>query len=242
MKLLKLLTILVFTVSTGFAQVGINTETPDASSVLDLTSTEAGFLLPRMTETQRNAITNAATGLIIYNTDTNSIEINTGTPGSEVWSSINATNNEDPKSLTMYYRGSGNIGTTDDTFFNLPVGGQANEIDEINNDFYTVLGDGEIRLEAAGEYVINASFSVTDLRGGDRKFILAVFVNGTRRGYLSRGFARIPGTSTNTEFWGTSGIFQYEFAEDDVVTIEYVLNNDAQTVNPDLLHIGILKL
>jgi hypothetical protein len=36
-----------------FAQVGINTATPNAKSVLDLISTNKGFLPPRMREAQR---------------------------------------------------------------------------------------------------------------------------------------------------------------------------------------------
>jgi len=54
---------------TAFAQVGINTNTPEASSALDVTSTEGGILIPRLTETQRDAITSPATGLMIFQTD-----------------------------------------------------------------------------------------------------------------------------------------------------------------------------
>ncbi len=44
--------------------------TPDASAVLDVTSTTKGFLPPRMTTVQRDAISSPAAGLIIYNTTT----------------------------------------------------------------------------------------------------------------------------------------------------------------------------
>lgn len=50
------------------AQVGIGTSTPDASSLLDLTSTTKGLLAPRMTTSQRNAITTPANGLMVYDT------------------------------------------------------------------------------------------------------------------------------------------------------------------------------
>ena len=54
----------------GQAQsVGINNENPDGSAALDITSTTGGLLVPRMTETQRDAIIPAATGLMIYQTD-----------------------------------------------------------------------------------------------------------------------------------------------------------------------------
>jgi Chaperone of endosialidase len=48
--------------------VGINTTTPDASAALDITSTTSGILVPRMTTTQRTAITTPATGLLVYDT------------------------------------------------------------------------------------------------------------------------------------------------------------------------------
>jgi hypothetical protein len=45
--------------------------TPEASSILEIRSTSKGILLPRLTTTERNNISSAATGLIIYNTSTN---------------------------------------------------------------------------------------------------------------------------------------------------------------------------
>ena len=62
----------VLLTATTFAQVGIGTSTPDASAALDLTSTTGGLLLPRMTDTQRLAIsTPVAAGLMVYVTDLN---------------------------------------------------------------------------------------------------------------------------------------------------------------------------
>jgi hypothetical protein len=51
------------------AQVGIGTTTPDASSALDITSTTKGLLMPRMTNVQRQAISNPAAGLLVFVTD-----------------------------------------------------------------------------------------------------------------------------------------------------------------------------
>ena len=63
----------IFFTANIFAQVGISSTsiTPDATSILELRSTTLGFLAPRMTTTQRDAITTPATGLLIYNTTTN---------------------------------------------------------------------------------------------------------------------------------------------------------------------------
>ncbi|WKL42772.1 hypothetical protein [Flavobacterium sp. ZE23DGlu08] len=52
-----------------FAQVGIGTITPHASSVLDVSSTTQGMLTPRMTTVQRAAIASPADGLMVYDTD-----------------------------------------------------------------------------------------------------------------------------------------------------------------------------
>lgn len=52
------------------SQVGINTTTPDSSSILDITSTEKGVLIPRMTAIERISIsTPIAEGLLVYQTD-----------------------------------------------------------------------------------------------------------------------------------------------------------------------------
>ena len=51
------------------AQVGIGTNAPEASAVLDLSSTHQGFLPPRMTLAEMKAIANPAEGLLLYCTD-----------------------------------------------------------------------------------------------------------------------------------------------------------------------------
>ena len=66
----KLFTLLALTITLSMnAQVGINNDSPDASSALDITSTTAGLLIPRMTNAQRQAISNPAAGLQVFVTD-----------------------------------------------------------------------------------------------------------------------------------------------------------------------------
>ena len=50
-------------------RVGIGTTTPAATALLTLASTSRGFLTPRMTTAQRNAIYLPAQGLLVYQTD-----------------------------------------------------------------------------------------------------------------------------------------------------------------------------
>jgi hypothetical protein len=67
------------------AQVSLGSTAPDSSSLLDLYSTSKGLLIPRMTKAQRDSIPSPAKGLMIFNTDNNSVEINRGTPVIKIW-------------------------------------------------------------------------------------------------------------------------------------------------------------
>lgn len=53
--------------------VGIGTQSPNSSALLDVSSTTKGVLLPRMTTTQINAISNPAEGLTVFNTLLNTL-------------------------------------------------------------------------------------------------------------------------------------------------------------------------
>ena len=66
-------------------QVGIGTVSPNASALLQLDSTTKGFLPPRMTTTQRNAIGSPETGLIIFNTTTTKLECYDGATWQAAW-------------------------------------------------------------------------------------------------------------------------------------------------------------
>ncbi|MFT7628167.1 MAG: hypothetical protein ACI9OS_001824 [Ulvibacter sp.] len=86
-----LLTPLILLISSSlYAQVGIGTITPDASSILDISSTTKGLLMPRLTTLERNNITLPATGLIIFNTTTNDGQLNVGTPLAPSWIGVKA--------------------------------------------------------------------------------------------------------------------------------------------------------
>ena len=60
-------------------QIGVGTSSPDTSASVDIQSTSRGFLPPRMTTTQKNAISSPATGLVVYDTTLNQINIYNGT-------------------------------------------------------------------------------------------------------------------------------------------------------------------
>ena len=75
MKKVKLLfvAIVMITSYSLTAQVAVNIDesSPDGSAMLDVKSSNKGFLPPRMTTTQRDAISSPADGLVIFNTTSN---------------------------------------------------------------------------------------------------------------------------------------------------------------------------
>jgi uncharacterized protein (TIGR02145 family) len=86
------------------AQVGINTDgsSPDPSAILDTKSTNKGFLLPRMTTSQRNAISSPVAGLIIFNTDEKTLNIYNGTSWGPVIPPVCGQSFADPRNGQVY--------------------------------------------------------------------------------------------------------------------------------------------
>ena len=73
------------------AEVGIGTVNPNTSAKLDVESTTQGFLPPRMTTVQRDAIASPATGLVIFNTTTNCLNFFIGSGWNETCGTLNTT-------------------------------------------------------------------------------------------------------------------------------------------------------
>ncbi len=89
-----LVAVLLVATATSYAQVAINTDgsTPDPSAMLEVKSTSAGFLLPRMTEAQRNAIANPVDGLIVYCSDCGELQIYIDNSWRNILGGLPATN------------------------------------------------------------------------------------------------------------------------------------------------------
>lgn len=72
----------------SFAQrVGVGIASPNAKAILDLTSTTMGFLPPRMTTTQRDAIGSPPEGLMVMNITTHKLNFYNGSAWEAVTSS-----------------------------------------------------------------------------------------------------------------------------------------------------------
>lgn len=76
MKKLTFISVLLMLLHVAIAQnIGINSTgaAPNSSAMLDVSSTQKGFLLPRMTAVQRNSIASPANALIVYDTDSSAL-------------------------------------------------------------------------------------------------------------------------------------------------------------------------
>lgn len=63
------LVLVISSIGSAFTQVGIGTTAPNPAAILEMTSSEKGLLIPRMTQVQRLAIPTPAAGLLVYQTD-----------------------------------------------------------------------------------------------------------------------------------------------------------------------------
>jgi len=134
---------LLISIKVNSQSLSINTDgsSANASAMLDVKSTIKGLLIPRMSRTERNAISSPATGLIIFQNapDSMGFYYYNGT----AWTWILANSNAD----SLAWRTRGNTGTTDannfivtvdNVPFNIRVNNQkAGRIDHISwNSFY----------------------------------------------------------------------------------------------------------
>src|ERR1019366_2940810 len=82
-------------VADSSGDIGINNATPDASAKVDIVSTTKGMLIPRMTTTQKNAISTPATGLLVFDTTLNAYSYYNGS----AWTAIGGGGGLAPASI-----------------------------------------------------------------------------------------------------------------------------------------------
>src|SRR5690554_3755273 len=161
----KLFTLIVLIACAGLhAQVGIGTTNPDGSAVLDVTATDKGMLVPRLTTAQRVAISSPAAGLLVYDTTAKGFWFYNGSSWSDLstgsatigWaldgnagtdSSIHfiGTTDNVPLNFRVNNSRAGHIGTGSNTFIG-QLSGISN--DAVNN---TGFGYRSLRSNTTGE-------------------------------------------------------------------------------------------
>lgn len=212
-----------------FAQVAIGTTTPDDGSILQIDSTTGALVPPRMTATQMLAIPTPLDGAMVFNTTRNSYYVFKNS----MWSNLeNST-----LVINKSFSGSNNaISTTDNIYFDFPIG--PTNVLVTNPDVYNVTANGTITIKEAGNYMFSASLSITNMPSGNKKYIIALYVNENLVGYLTRGSSNL----TDGDYWGTSGNIMYPINTNEVVKLRYVVNNSGTKLNAAFANIGITKL
>ena len=121
------------------AQVGINILQPDSNAILDLNSNEKGLLLPRLTTTQMNAMSNPTNGLTIYNVEDSLVHYyNNG-----CWLKAYQKNCNECEFTSTVFPGSGTIDRTltDTAVFNVTIV-KENGVDSITTVVLSSLPSG----------------------------------------------------------------------------------------------------
>lgn len=170
----KLITIIIVCsiFSKQYAQVGIGTNNPSASAILDLTSTSKGFLPPRMTESEKNAISTPATGLLIYQTN--------NSPGLYYYTGSAWTGPLTVSDLTGYLKADGTVNATGD----LNLGGKkivnlatpTSSTDAVTKSYVDGLSGGLSWKESVVNFVSSAPASPAT---GSRYILTAAWGGGS---------------------------------------------------------------
>lgn len=111
----------------GTQSVVIGSTIANASAQLDMESTTAGFLMPRLTSAQRDAISLPATGLQVFNTTRNTPQFYTGTS----WSNVGRT------TLATFSTDASNSGSTETDLYSysMPASTLENNGDRVIADY-----------------------------------------------------------------------------------------------------------
>lgn len=106
-KTISTLSLLLLFMHPAYSQIGIYTELPDVSTVLDIESegNHKGLLIPQLTTAQKTGIQLPAEGLLVYDTNKNCISQNLGSEEAPIWTCLTLFNR------SFFYMPSVNIPT-----------------------------------------------------------------------------------------------------------------------------------
>ncbi len=187
---LRLTIIAVFILISSQAQVGINTDTPDDSSILHIESTDKGVLFPRMTTAQRETISatpeDVADGLTVFDTDLD---------GYYFWDADSGTEGQWVRLLTTVETRDNYVVVKSEADFPDPESGvitlESNTLYEINgsilltnqlnlnNAYLTGLDTNEDRLIVAYSAGAGTAPMITGSNGGSIRNLILVGTTGT---------------------------------------------------------------
>lgn len=178
--------------------VGIGTTTPDPSAKLDVRSTDKGILVPRMTTAQRTAISNAATGLLVFDNTTGTFWFYNGSAWTELVGGAGASHWAQT-SNNIYNSNTGNVG--------IGTLAPAFKLD--------VLGRMRIKAGTLNNVNTSAGIMMDDYRDGSNRFFFGM-KDSIRAGFYGGGDG---GVGWNLLFNARTGRFSNQFNMDDDINI-----------------------
>jgi hypothetical protein len=190
--------------------IGVGTATPDESAALDISSTTQGFLFPRMTTAQRDAIVAPVEGLHVYNTDTDHINFFDGV----VWQTYTPAQ-------PVGFRAENTIAQS------FPTGSNTTIVfnnEDYDTDSSFALATGVFTVPASGVYIFNCSIAGQFTTSGAAIVNMRLFINGAPSEYDRVSYYGLP----NTARLESSSIIQLVATD----TVECVVQqNDGATRN-----------
>lgn len=193
----------------SFSQVAINSDgsSPDGSAGLEINFNDKGFLPPRLTEVQRDAISNPAAGLIIYCTSWSELQIFNGTN----WVTINVSTAKAPCGQPI-------IDSRDSQSYNtVIIGSQCWMVENLNIGSMINISNNQSNNDTIEKYCYDNSTSNCDVYGGLYQWneIMQYNTNEGSQGLCPDGW-HIPSDldwmkleeeveSTTGTFWAASG-------------------------------------
>lgn len=163
------------------AQVGIGTTSPNITSILDISSSTNGILIPRLTSAQRNSIVSPAQSLLVYDNDVDLYYYFSVSNNS--WTAINvgSIKNITTTSYTLTELDNGRVLDFNNALdiivtvpASLPIGFQVS---------ISQSGIGNVVLQPSGSMVINNRYNGTQTSGQWAK--IGLEVNATNLSILS---------------------------------------------------------
>lgn len=162
-----------------FAQnnVGIGTASPHNSAIVDMSSTSKGVLIPRLTYSQKDAITGPAKGLLIYQTsDPEGFYYNKGTGASPIWVQLGR---ETRIAFATNYVGDGSVQVPGNNDLAVPF---ATEMYDLENNYITngsFINPNNFIAPATGLYHFDATITWFEFSTGIGNAGIKLKLNGT---------------------------------------------------------------
>ncbi|WP_223599067.1 hypothetical protein [Chryseobacterium sp. GVT01B] len=213
-----------FSLNAQTGSVGINTNNPDPSAVLDINSANKGLLIPRVSLqslTDGTTVPSPANGLFVYNTNSNlssgtGLYTNSGTAVAPSWHTFlpysvnyvldNAYSTTATNSIQYVFPASGTTVNNIDLALGLTVAIPAMSTVQIVVTYSTPIGFSKPASDTFGGYMgVRFLRNGVEAQGGSRKYSINQIFNQTSGSYImtSVGATFVETVTNNTSTVGT---------------------------------------